>query len=456
MEQFLFRKVEVWILGLILVVGILVMIAFGMLVRNHAQGNDRFGMAGEAAYRIASIPATTKKLLSNSNVMVAAEGKSRFAEDGKKGWRESSRLDGPVEQGYLLLSRYDGDLMRPVVELVRLSNKEVLHRWVPDIEKIFSGLEREITYGNPKIDNEKFRIIHPVVFENGDLLVKDHGTPMARINACGQKVWANGQTFHHSTEIDADGNIWVPGYFSPSAIEWTKKEFHDDSLVKISPDGVILSERSVAEILVSNGYDFFLAGMSEAKGNDPLHLNDIQPVLTDGQFWKKGDLFLSFRHKSTILLYRPSTDKVIWLRSGPWFYQHDIDINEDGKISVFSNNVNHDLLQQDGEQFNRVLQYDFRTDQVTSILQSSFEIAEIRTATEGLHSFLPSGTLMVEEENFGRLVLISPDGRISAEYVNGAEDELTYGMGWTRFVSKDLGDRVVGALGTQTCNAAAD
>ena len=47
--------------------------------------------------------------------------------------------------------------------------------------------------------------------------------------------------------------------------------------------------------------------------DDGLHLNDIQPALTDSPYWKKGDLFLSLRHKSLILLYRPSTGKIIWM-----------------------------------------------------------------------------------------------------------------------------------------------
>ena len=30
-------------------------------------------------------------------------------------------------------------------------------------------------------------------------------------------------------------------------------------------------------------------------GTDPFHINDIQPVLQDGKYWMKGDVFLSLR-----------------------------------------------------------------------------------------------------------------------------------------------------------------
>ena len=48
-----------------------------------------------------------------------------------------------------------------------------------------------------------------------------------------------------------------------------------------------------------------------SKDNDPIHLNDIEPALTDTQHWKQGDVFLSLRHQSSIIHYRPSINKVI-------------------------------------------------------------------------------------------------------------------------------------------------
>ena len=72
--------------------------------------------------------------------------------------------------------------------------------------------------------------------------------------------------------------------------------------------------------------------------NDPIHLNDIQPVNFDGEFWKKGDVFLSLRHQSMVLLYRPSTNEIIWKGTGPFFHQHDVDILDNHRISIFNNN----------------------------------------------------------------------------------------------------------------------
>ena len=47
---------------------------------------------------------------------------------------------------------------------------------------------------------------------------------------------------------------------------------------------------------------------------DPIHINDIEPVKFGGKYWKEGDVFLSLGHQSMIMLYRPSTNKVIWYK----------------------------------------------------------------------------------------------------------------------------------------------
>ena len=40
-----------------------------------------------------------------------------------------------------------------------------------------------------------------------------------------------------------------------------------------------------------------------------------------------------------VILYRPSTNQIIWKGTGPFFDQHDVNILDDHRISVFNNNV---------------------------------------------------------------------------------------------------------------------
>lgn len=451
MERFLFRKIEVWVLGVLLVAGLLAMVVFGMLVRNRALGHDKFGTAGEIAYNIASIPATAKDILDGKNQMLAFEDGTRFL--GMSGWALQPRATELAGAGYILLSRFDGDLQRAVVELVDTTNWEIAHRWQVDAKTLFAGMEVNQKFATERLENETFRIIHPLLLESGDLLIKDHYSPLARIDACGGKVWTINSTFHHSSELGVDGTIWIPGSITPSSINWARKPFNDDSITQISADGQILSVHSVVEILRQNGYEYLVAGMGNDLENEPIHLNDIQPVISDGEFWKKGDVFLSIRNKSTILLFRPSTNEIIWLKSGPWIYQHDVDIVGEGKIAIFNNGVNPQAFVYEEHPPNSVMVYDFRTDQVTKMHPAAFEREKIHTMVEGLYTVLPTGHLMVEEENYGRLLFIAPDDQVVAAYVNGASDGLAYRMGWSRFIPKKLGDMALTSVTNASCDS---
>ena len=70
-----------------------------------------------------------------------------------------------------------------------------------------------------------------------------------------------------------------------------------------------------------------------------MHLNDIQPVLYDGNYMKKGDLLLSVRNISLIILYRPSNNKILKIIEGEFLNQHDVDIINDSTISIYNNNL---------------------------------------------------------------------------------------------------------------------
>jgi Arylsulfotransferase (ASST) len=451
LEKFFLKKVELWVVGLLAVLVLAGMVVFGMLVRNRALGFEKFGRAGQIAYDIASIPATAKDLLSTKEKLLALEGATRFA--GQSGWVRHDPQALAAVDGYVLISRFDKDRMRYVAELYDVRSAKLLRTWAPDAEKVFAGIPLDPSYGvSATINNALFRIIHPFLFANGDLLLKDHDTPMARVTWCGEKVWATSATFHHATEQAADGTFWLPGINRPSQVKFEAKNTDDDALVQVSPDGQVLASISVAKALLDNGYGPLVIGTTFRTDNDPIHLNDVQPVLSDGPYWKKGDLFVSVRHKSTIFQYRPSTGKVIWLRTGPWLLQHDVDVLDDGRIAVFSNNMNPIAMAPVPGQVNRIIAYDFATDTTSDLLPGALQREDVRTVSEGLFSELPGGNVLVEDENFGRLLIFAPDGSVAAEYINGASNGSVYHMGWSRYIDKALGDQVLAATENVSCN----
>ena len=169
---------------------------------------------------------------------------------------------------------------------------------------------------------------------------------------------------------------------------------------------------------------------------DPLHLNDIQPVLTDGPHWKRGDVFFSLRYQSMIILYRPSTNKIIWKGVGHSAGQHDVDILDDHRISFFNNNVKHFFDGKKVDDNSEVVIYDFKTDSYSKYFDESLEQYDVRSLSQGRSKILENGDLFIEEQNFGRLLYFNKDTSVQWQYVNRADNGNVYPVSWPRILHK--------------------
>ena len=441
----MFKKIEIWILYLVVLLGIPLTIGFGILVRHEIRGGNRFGPVSELALFLTEIPIKARDLLKSKSDL---EVQDRFPSlDGFNGTPNSS-------ESYLLLSRYDGDLKEGIVELIDLTNFEVLHTWNPDIDG-FNRLTKyvdEFKYLKRDSNNSRMVLNNPILLKDGGL-VFHNASPLIKIDNCSNLIFQNNHDrFHHSAETDLEGNIWVPSHIYPQSLpiekvgrnHWGVKSYVDDGIVKLSSDGEILFEKSVSQILIDNGLEYLLFAVGDLRfTEDPIHLNDIQPVDFDGEFWKKGDVFLSLRHQSMILLYRPSTNKIIWKGTGPFFHQHDVDILNDHTISVFNNNskdfVSGDVV--DGH--NEVIIYDFKTNEYSSYIGDSLIKNDVKTITEGRSQILLNGDLFVEETNYGRTLYFNSDGSLRWTHVNRSNNGKTYKVGWSRILYKDKDIQIV-------------
>ncbi|MDC1066659.1 arylsulfotransferase family protein [Alphaproteobacteria bacterium] len=446
----MFKKIEIWILYLIILLGILLAIGFGVLVRQEIEGITKKGnidisfLSKPAAY-IARLPEKALiKIFAPNPFQLNKSGTAKryfYDQDGFEGTPNSQEL-------YLLLSRYDGNLQEGVVDLVDLTNFKILHTWNPDIDEFNNLVEKvdEFKYLKRDSNNTRSMLRHPKLTQDGDLLFQ-FSTPLRKIDACSNLIFQiTHNIFHHSTETDIDGNIWVPSHLYPQTLPIQKVGrktpeaggFLDDAIVKISPEGEILFEKSVAQILIDNGLEYLLFSIGNT--TDPIHLNDIQPVDFDGEYWKKGDVFLSLRHQSMVLLYRPSNNKIIWKGTGPFFKQHDVDILNNHKVSILNNNtktfIDEDVI--DGH--NEVIIYDFETGEYSSYIKDSLVNNDIRTITQGTSEILPNGDLFIEETNYGRTLFFNADGSLRWSHVNRAENGSVYSVGWSRilYTEKDL------------------
>ena len=426
----MFKKIEIWILYLVILFGIPITIAFGTVVRYEKILGDRFGRVSKIAVFLAEMPTIFRNIVFLNELEV----QDRFPLlGGFNGTPNSS-------ESYLLLSRYDGDLKEGIVDLIDLTNFKVLHTWNPDIDKFNKSVEKvdEFKFLNRDRNNSRYLLKHPIIVEDGGLVYK-HSSPLIKIDACSNLIFQNTHDeFHHSIEKDIEGNLWVPSRMYPQFLEVEKvgrDKYADDTIVKLSPDGDILFEKSISQIFIDNGLEYLLFALGNKRLNlDPIHLNDIQPVDFDGEFWKKGDVFLSMRNQSMVALYRPSTNKIIWKGNGPFFHQHDVDILNDHTISVFNNNSKDfsDGRVVDGN--NEVIIYNFKNNEYSFYFNDSLIKNDVRTTTQGRSQILPNGDLFVEETNFGRSLYFDSDGSLRWTHLNRAQNGKVYYVSWSRML----------------------
>ena len=430
----MFKKIEIWILYLLILVSILFAVGFGVLVRQELVGDIKMGWVSKTALTLAEIPVNLIRILRGGNLIV----EDRFPSlDGFDGTYNS-------EESYLLLSRYDGDLTEGIVELIDLTNFEVLHTWNPDIDAFNDLVKHDYEFKYLKRDNNNSRqiLLHPKMTADGGLFFGQY-LPLIKIDHCSNLVFQNNHNrFHHSIETDIEGNIWFPSVMYPQSLPIEKVGrdiiedlgYQDDAIVKLSPDGEILFEKSVSQIFIDNGLEYLLFAYGNDFEEDPIHLNDIQPVDYDGEYWKKGDVFLSLRSQSMVILYRPSTNQIIWKGTGPFFDQHDVNILDDHRISVFNNNVKLFKSSREVDGSNEVIIYNFKTEEYSKYLAESLLNNYVKTPVSGRGKILLNGDLFVEETSQGRALYFNADGSLRWTHVNRSDNGNVYRLGWSRIL----------------------
>lgn len=316
---------------------------------------------------------------------------------------------------YGLNSYYIPDEGTWEIRLTNFRNDSIAHRWALDKSSFF---QTDRLYPNSEPRN-------PILLSNRHLIVgNDESKNLYRLNKESEVIWHNKEKrFHHAMNLADDGNIWICTS-EPRNIQVRKKTgmvnscYTDNFITKVDIEtGEIIYHKSTSEILSENGYRGIVYGVSnsidEREGDDPLHLNDIEPVMTDGPYWNQGDLLLSFRHRSLLLLYRPMNNRIVKLIYGPFLQQHDVDIINDSTISVFSNEgTNIGKIQDDADGNSQLIVHDSITNSniVHYCLSNStssypfdhhFFKHSIFTNTQGLHQHLADGSVYVEQHGHG-------------------------------------------------------
>ena len=450
----MFKKFFTYPVFVVLFLSFIGMMGFGAIVKYNYDGGEKFQFIQKSVMLISSVPTSLKQMLKRKNLSsdVVNPKYNIIYEDLKVFDKKLSTL--PTLENLILISSHDGDLGRSIVEIRDLNTFEVLHSYKPNIEDIYKKIDLskdEFKYLKRDRGVNRFYMWHPSITDRGELIFQS-SSPLIKIDFNSNVVWVNNEDiFHHSTNLDDEGNIYVPSRLKPysklvsdyvglnNATE--KYNFLDDAISILDKNGKILFSKSVTEILIENGYLYRIFSQHPHK-TDPLHLNDIQPVLKDTKYFKKGDVFLSLRNLSMVILYRPSTNKIIKIIEGEFYNQHDVDILDESRVSIYNNNAFHNYKNERLVKNNEIIIYDFETNSFSKKFEKTFIENKINSAQRGLVDFSEDGSAIVEDSENGRILYLSAKGEVIWIFNNLNSKKQLYDLWWARIIDVKKSKRI--------------
>lgn len=312
------------------------------------------------------------------------------------------------------------------IDLLNFKNNDVSHSWTLNSKDAdLSSTYYQFSRAMPR---------NPILLDNYSIIADlDESANLYRLDSNSKIMWHNKDyIFHHGMNLAYDSTIWICGSTKlENGKNVTTKiktynnqnyQYTEEFLVHIDPStGITLEAIPLTQLLIDNNllYLAFAAGDPDVAPTDNLHLNDIQPTLTTSKYWDKGDLFVSIRHKSCILLVSKDLKTIKKVFQGPFLAQHDVEIVNDSTISFFNNNfinIERDSLNctsklSDFELSNsEVLFYDFSTNKYSSPYSKFFKQEQIQTISQGMSKVLHNGDLWVESQNQSTLYVLDSTG----------------------------------------------
>jgi Arylsulfotransferase (ASST) len=314
------------------------------------------------------------------------------------------------------------------MKLVTLDGATI-HEWRVSFDRIWP----ERPSGAETLQDWDAQIHGAVLYPNGDVVInfRSHGT--VRMDRCAQVVWRLPRHTHHSVHVDYEGNLWIPG---ANSIEGETDQFpfispplQEDLILKVSPDGKVLQELSVLDVLYASDYEgsLFANGLDSPRYTnvrDITHLNDIEvlspEMAANFPLFEPGDIMISLRNLNLVAVIDRQTAKIKWSMTGPFLRQHDPDFLADGRIAVFDNRRD----ESEGRVFggSRILDIDPLSGQV-GVYYASAPGGEFFANIMGEHQRLANGNGLVVESERGRVFEVTPDGEVVWTYINRWNEE---------------------------------
>ena len=441
MEKFLFKKIELWIFLIVILIFLIGSITFAWLARYSIELEN---YSPKLALIVNKIMDPVNIFFKTTHQIVTTKSPNPLLikVEFEPGFKIQ---DGYKNDGYFLISAYDEKFKENSIFLYSLIDQKLLKTWSPNVKKLNTLISNDYKL-TPQDQPMVFRSLHPLLLPDGGIIISSGEGLLVRLNRSSEIVWFIESHFHHSIEQGLNNktiltNIWMDEPLIFKTGEFSK--IRNDGYAVVSLDGKILEERSIAQILYDNEYHGLLFGQKWEY--DRIHLNDAEFITQSDEFVERGDIMISARNISSVFLYRPSTNKIIWLKSGPFLNQHDVNYIGNGFFSIFGNDnvrgrrLNPRLVQQ----YSSIYFYDMSKDEIIKIKE--LNESNISINSQGRSKVLDNGQIFIDDGE--RAMILSKDGDILLRYSHKQGDKIIGAMHWSRYYKKnEISEQILNSL----------
>lgn len=260
------------------------------------------------------------------------------------------------------------------------------------------------------------------VFPNGDVLALvtiDNHTPaglaLIKLDKDSNLLWQYQAHVHHDFDLDAQGNIYLLEQSiqqkAPPELHFLTQPYLDEWLTIIDSQGHLIKKINIYKAISSSVYRRSLRRVSKSVTGDYLHPNSVK-VISEKQikaapYLKSNSVLIDLRELDGMVSIDLGSETVNWMLQGPWFYQHDADVLDNGNLLIFDN---LSLNKQ-----SRVIEYDPRLQRVVWEYKGT-EQQPLFSAIRGNQQKLTNGNILICESNGSRVLEVNTQGELVWEY----------------------------------------
>ncbi len=284
----------------------------------------------------------------------------------------------------------------------------LLHSWRCPYERAWPGRE----FPDQGYGHRSWRRV--VLLPDGFLLAVFEGVGLVKLDRDSNIVWVYSGRAHHDLRVLENGDIYVlsrRAHMIPRI--HADRPVLEDFITLLDADGNVKSELSLLEASEKSEFWPMIRLLLPKSEGDIFHANSLEWM--DGSrehispLYRRGNILTSFKHQDAVAIVDMELGKLVWFKSGPWVYQHNPVLLENGNILVYDNNRFCD--------YSRVLEYNPFTREIPW-----YYIADPPQGFFNKHcgaAFpLINGNVLIIESEYGSAFEVTREREIVWEFVN--------------------------------------